>query len=237
MGGDTISESDLFAPVYDYLVGLGYEVNGEVKECDITATRNEELVVVELKKAFNATLLIQATERQRFADSVYIAIPAPANRARARNWKGMCRLLRRLELGLIIVYFRTGRPRTEVAFHPEPYVQRKRTAKRRSITQEIKGRTGNYNVGGSSGKKLVTAYRESCIFIACCLERNGPMSPKALKELGTGDKTQNMLTKNFYGWFKHESYGLYSLRPEARDALAKHPEIADHYHKLLDDRL
>lgn len=234
MSGDAIRESDLYAPVRTYLIERGYRVNGEVKECDIAATRDDELVVVEMKKAFNATLLIQATERQRFADSVYVAIPAPASLRRTRNWNGMCRLLRRLELGLILVYFRKGDPRTEVIFHPEPYVRKKRPYKRRTIDREIEGRTGDYNLGGSTRSKVITAYRESCIFVACCLERFGPMSPSALKKIGTGGKTQNILSKNFYGWFKHVSYGLYSLRPEGKDAFAKYPEIAGHYFKLLE---
>ena len=45
-------EQDLYAPVRDYLESLGYEVKGEVKSCDMTALRNGELIVVELKRGF-----------------------------------------------------------------------------------------------------------------------------------------------------------------------------------------
>lgn len=61
-------ESDLYSPVRDYLQGLGYDVKGEVKGCDVTATRDGELIVVELKRGFTLELLYQAVDRQRVAD-------------------------------------------------------------------------------------------------------------------------------------------------------------------------
>ena len=70
-------ETDLYKPVYDYLVRQGYTVHSEVKNCDITAIKGEELIVVELKTSFNLKLLAQGAKRQRIADSVYVAIPVP----------------------------------------------------------------------------------------------------------------------------------------------------------------
>ena len=46
-----ISESDLFFPVRDYLIKNGFKVNAEVKHCDLTATKDQTLIVVELKTA------------------------------------------------------------------------------------------------------------------------------------------------------------------------------------------
>ena len=74
---DKIKESDLYQPIKDYLDSLGYDTKGEVKNCDITAIKDDELVVVELKKGFTIELLYQAIERQKIADSVYVAIPFP----------------------------------------------------------------------------------------------------------------------------------------------------------------
>ena len=55
-------ESDLYAPVRDYLTQLGYDVQGEVKDCDLTAVRGDELIVGELKRGFTIELLYQAID-------------------------------------------------------------------------------------------------------------------------------------------------------------------------------
>jgi hypothetical protein len=46
-------ETDLYAPVKVWLEGHGYEVHAEVHGCDPTATRGDDLVVVELKTSPN----------------------------------------------------------------------------------------------------------------------------------------------------------------------------------------
>ena len=71
---DKLRESDLYAPVRDYLEGLGYEVRGEVRGCDIAAVRDGELIVVELKTGFTLELIYQALDRQRIADGTW---PSP----------------------------------------------------------------------------------------------------------------------------------------------------------------
>ena len=44
--------------------------------------KGDELIVIELKKGFSTDLLIQATDRQRVTDSVYVALPAEGDLAR-----------------------------------------------------------------------------------------------------------------------------------------------------------
>jgi len=73
-----MKESDLFKPIKKYLETSGYKVRAEVKNCDITATKDDELIIIELKLSVNIQLLIQATDRQRITDSVYVAIPRTA---------------------------------------------------------------------------------------------------------------------------------------------------------------
>ena len=70
---EKLLERDLYGPVRDYLQSLGYEVKGEVKNCDVTALRDGELIVVELKRGFTLELIYQAVDRQRIADGVYVA--------------------------------------------------------------------------------------------------------------------------------------------------------------------
>ena len=45
-----MKEPDLYLPLKKFLVAQGYEVKGEIQDCDVTAVRGEEApVLVELK--------------------------------------------------------------------------------------------------------------------------------------------------------------------------------------------
>ena len=224
-------ETDSDKPVCDYLTGNGYTVHSEVKNCDIIARKGDELVVVEMKKSFNATLLIQAVERQQFADSVYVAIAKPVKWGEARNFKGMCHLLKRLGLGLIIVEFLKTKTRVEVVFDPADYQVKRSHKKRYAVIREAEKRTADHNQGGSTRKKIMTGYRENAIFIACCLDKYGSLSPKALREIGTGSKTASLLQKNYYGWYERVTKGLYGLTEKGQTGLKEFREVA-HYYRL-----
>jgi hypothetical protein len=227
------AETDLYHPVRDYLVANGYTVRGEVKDCDITALKGDDLIIVELKRTFNASLIIQATQRQKITDSVYVVLPRPASGIGTPQWRGIRHLLRRLELGLILVSLRARKSKVEVVFHPVPFDRRKTKAAKRAVIREIEGRAGDFNLGGSTRTKLATAYRENAIHIACCLEKHGQLSPKQLRAMGTGDKTQSILASNFYGWFERVDRGVYALKPGAVSEIAKHPDLLEHYRAAL----
>jgi hypothetical protein len=219
-------ECDLSAPIQNYLSERGYTVRCEVRDCDVTAIRDEELIVVELKRQFSTDLLMQAVDRQRVADAVYVALPiegANVGRgAKAARWRGIEGLLKRLDLGLIRVHFMGASATVELVHHPagEPVRPRCKPRGRQAILREIAGRAaGDHNEGGVSKRRLVTAYREQCIHIALCLRDLGPQSPAALRARGTSDKTQAMLRRDVYGWFERRSRGLYALRSGAEDAI------------------
>jgi hypothetical protein len=142
------------------------------------------------------------------------------------------RVLRRLELGLILVSLKPGRPPVEVAFHPLPSERRKVGKARRAIIEEIGRRSGDFNLGGSTRRPLVTAYRENAIQIACYLADTGDLTPKQLRALGAGVKTLSILSRNVYGWFNRVVRGLYAVTPKGREALAKYPELVRHYRTL-----
>lgn len=224
------AETDLYQPVCDYLVQQGYTVRSEVENCDIAAAKDGELIAVELKLSFSTALLIQATRRQRAADSVYIAIPRPKV---SRRWHHIKHLLRRLELGLIFVRFSRRKAMVEVVFHPLPFQRKRRGRAKQAILTEMAERSGDYNQGGSTRRKLVTAYREKAIHIACCLAVCGPLSPKGLRARGTAPNTQSILYSDFYGWFERLAPGLYSLRSRGRAALDDYPELAACYRESL----
>jgi hypothetical protein len=241
-----LRETDLYGPVKAYLERAGYEVRGEVADCDLTAIRGEELVVVELKRTFGLRLVIQAVNRQKAADSVYVAIPKPPRGRFSKSWWDMCHLLRRLDLGLLTVTFRDGEATVDLVLHPPEHAPpakgvrdgRARTGRRnarmrRSIIREFSGRSGDYNTGGSTRRALVTAYRESALRIACCLEKNGPLTAAELRTFGTGEKTYGILYRNVYGWFERVEPGRYSLHEAGRTALAAYPALRARYRKEL----
>jgi len=232
-----IRETDLYGPVREYLESLGYNVQGEVNGCDLAAIMGEELVIVELKTSFNLKLLIQAVKRQRAADSVYVAIPYPRGGPGTAGWRDMCMLLRRLELGLITVSQNRKAKQVEIHFHPNTFdrlkSQRANKKVRHHIIREAVSRSGQYNTGGSNKKKLITAYREQAIHIACCLMKHGQLSPAQLKKLGTCEKTPNILRDNHYGWFSKVSRGVYVLNDCAHEFLDGYPELVRHYMDIV----
>lgn len=235
----TLKEADLYEPLSNYLKAQGYVVHSEVKSCDIAALKDDELVIIEMKTAFNLKLLTQAVKRQRAADSVYVAIPRTKGGKKGAFWRDMCLLLRRLEIGLILVGIDARQPEVEIVFHPNTFdrLKSKTAAKRtrRSIIKEAEARYGDYNKGGSTRCKIMTSYKESCLYIACCLERFGTLSPAQLKKLGTGNKTQSILSKNFYGWYDKVSKGKYTLNAEARKFIGSYPELAAHYYGKIEE--
>lgn len=233
-------ESDLHAPVAAFLRGLGYEVKAEVKDCDLVGLRPgpggaDEVVVVELKRGLTIDLLVQGVKRQRNADLVYLAVPRPGRFWFDRRWRDLTHLLRRLELGLILVRLDGGEGEAvEVALDPQPIdrsrSQAQHAAKRRGLLAEFKARATDLNKGGSSRVPLMTAYRERSLALALALAEGGPRAPAALRS-GKGDrKTAVLLRRNVYGWFECVGRGLYGLSESGRSAgasfAAEHPDLA-----------
>ena len=224
------AETDLYPLLHAYLTAQGYTVRGEVKHCDIAAVKGDDLIVIEMKLALNLPLLAQGVRRQQMTDSVYLAVPRPPNHAKwMRQMRGVFRVLRRLELGLLLVSLKPGKAPVEAVFHPLPFERRKRGGARRAVLEEIGRRSGDFNLGGSTRRPLVTAYRENAIQITCYLADCGEMKPRQLRALGTGPKTLSILSRNVYGWFSRTGRGLYAVTSKGSEALAKYPELVRHY--------
>jgi len=228
-----LQEMDLYKPIQTIFAREDYEVYGEVKDCDMVAVKGEELVVVELKLTLSVDLLIQAAKRQRLTDKVYIAIPKPKHRLTSRRWADKCHLIRRMELGLILVSSPLKRPKAEVIFHPSTFDRRRSMGqskvRREAVLKEINGRSADFNVGGSNRTKIMTAYKENCIQIACYLKEFGPLSPKALLQMGTGDKTSSILVKNYYGWFDRIKRGTYVISEKGIKEINEYPDLLHFY--------
>lgn len=229
---DKLLESDLYGPVRDYLTGLGYEVKGEVKDCDITAMRDGELIVVELKRGFTLELIYQAMDRQRVADGVYAAVPLPKKGYLSPHVKDMQSLCRRLELGLIFVGFTSrGVPQVDVAIHPkEAALPRRNKARRLAVIREHQSRTGSANTGGVSRKKILTVYKEQALLAARLLRDHGPLRAEDVKRLGGPPNTTAILSRNVLGWFAREEAPegrlyLYRVSSKGLEALAQYADI------------
>lgn len=231
-------EVDLYKPIQKHFIKEGFEVYGEVRDCDIAMVKGDAVVVVELKLTLNVQLLIQATKRQKLTDLVYIAIPKPSFSRRSKRWTDLCHLIKRLELGLIVVSFSGRGKRVEVIFDPVPIDRarsmRQNKRKRDALMKEMEGRSSDVNLGGSNRVKIRTAYKENCVQIACYLERLGPLSPKALRELGTGEKTSSILTKNYYRWFERVKRGTYVISEKGKKELREHPELVNYFLKKVE---
>jgi hypothetical protein len=233
-----LQEVDLYKPIQKVFSHEGYDVYGEVKDCDIVALKEDELVIIELKLTLSVDLLIQAAKRQRLTNQVYIAIPKPKNRMNSKQWADKLHLIKRLELGLIVVSFPGNRSKADILIHPAPFNRKigvgRNKIKRNAILKEISGRSADFNVGGSTRTKIMTAYKENCIQIASFLNTMGPLSPRALIQLGTGDKTPSILTKNYYGWFERIKRGTYIISEKGKLEVEEYKDLIHYYLQKLE---
>ena len=226
-----MAESDLYAPLKRAFEAQGYCVFGEVNGCDLAARRGDELVIVEMKCAFNLDLVFQGLDRQRATADVYLAIEAPKRYDRKRR-RGMLRLCRRLGLGLIVVRMsrskRNGRAAdaiTEVLLDPAPYKPRVDSKRRKLILNEIQNRSADYNTGGCTRRKIVTAYREEALRIAHRLKLNGPCRVRQLAQETASKRTAGILLNNYYGWFERVNRGVYQLTINGDQALQTYGHV------------
>ncbi len=213
-------ETDLYEPIRCFLEEAGYQVQAEVKHCDIAATRDGELLIVELKRAFGLKLVYQALERQSLTDQVFVAIPRPQKGQREKAWRDMLRLLKRLELGLLTVALDSPLLTVEVILEPadgrdEAWQNRK---KQKQLRAELQNRRLSGNTGGMTRRKILTAFREKSIRLACLLEKEGQLSAAALRERGLGDLAV-LLSRNYDKWFRRVEKGVYALSDAGKQAL------------------
>src|SRR5699024_8196725 len=164
------SEIDLYKPVQTYFEKLGYKVQAEVNDCDVVAFKGDSIVVIELKLNLNITLLMQAAKRQKMTRDVYIAIERPKTSLRRKRWRDLVHLVRRLELGLLLVSFEGRRPSLEVIHEPGLF-NRKRSInqgkkERNKLIDEAKNRRSNHNIGRSNKVLMMTVYKKKSFQIA-----------------------------------------------------------------------
>jgi hypothetical protein len=212
-------EEDLYAPVKAFLEGQGYAVKAEVRGCDIVARRGGEApVIVELKKTFNLTLLLQGVDRLAMSEQVYLAFAAPAKAATwRRDRRAVLKLCRRLGLGLLLVH--PDRDLVEPLLDPLPYQPRPNRKRQALLLKEFAQRVGDPNTGGQTRRPIVTAYRQNSLRCAALLQRQGATKAAAIAQETGVAVAAAVLRRDVYGWFLRVERGIYDLSPKGREAL------------------
>jgi len=215
-----MSEVSLYPAVKRFLEAAGFDVKGEVKGCDIVAVRTDQpltLTIVEMKLGFTLELLLQATDRMRAADEVWLAVPA-TRRGRDRDPR-VHRLCRLLGFGLMTV--NAARDRVEVLAEPTPYRPRSDARRRTKLLSEHARRRGDPSPGGTSRQPVMTAYRQQALACALLLSA-GPGKPRTLRAVAPDAGT--ILLRNVYGWFERTRRGEYRLTAAGEAALLRWPD-------------
>ena len=232
------NEIDLYDPVRRYFTESGYTVRGEVADCDVIAARKDaQLIAIELKMALNLSVIIQATQRQRLCQEVWIAVPRPGCSLRSRRWQHLLHLLGRLELGLLLVGLdQPGQP-VEAVLLPRlmdrSQLIRRNKPRYEQMKREFWGRHGDHNKGGSSKIRRITVYREQALLAAALLQQMESASAAVLQQMGAPAKTWNILHDNHYHWFERLDRGRYTLTAEGHEALLQHAALVT---ELLTDQ-
>lgn len=210
-----VRETALYAPVKAFLEAQGFAVKGEICGCDVVGVRDGEppiLLIAELKLSFTLELVLQAVDRLRCADAVYLCVAA-SRRGRDRDGR-VLRLCRLLGVGLLAVDLRLGD--VAVLCEPSPYRPRANLPQRRRIVREHQLRQGDPSVGGSSRRPIVTAYRQRALACAQAIGE-GSARPRDLRHLA--EDAGAILLRNVYGWFDRVRPGHYRLSAAGTAAL------------------
>jgi hypothetical protein len=215
-----MKEIDLYDPVKRFLEGQGYEVKGEIRECDVLAVRGaEDPVVVELKLAFSLDVLLQAVNRFSISSVVYIGIPSSCRAFRKRR-RRIIKLLRMLGIGLLLILVSSKRSRVEVVLDPGEYHPRIHPKRRRQLLGEFEHRRGDPIPGGSGRRQgMMTAYRQKAIRIAQYLTENGPTKASVIAK-AIEEPVRPILYRNVYGWFDRLGEGVYQISPRGTTDIA-----------------
>jgi len=219
-----MTESDLYAPIKQFLEGQGYEVKGEIGPCDIVAVRgDEEPVIVELKEQLNLALLLQAVDRLNASEQVYIAFRV--GKGHSASWrsrgKQVTKLLRRVGLGLLTV---SNRGHVVAVVDPAPYRPKPNGRRRARLLKEFAERVGDPEAGGSSTRERLTAYRQDVLRCARELEHVDFLKASIVRDQAGVDRAGTILRDNHYGWFDRVKLGHYALSPKGKQELNRWSE-------------
>ena len=214
------SEQALYTPVKRFLEALGYDVKGEIGDCDLMALKGDDpplVVIGELKLRFTLDLLLQAVDRAGACDEVWLAArlgPRGGREGDAR-FRNLCR---RLGFGLLGV---GADDRVHLLLAPDAPSPRRDPKRRSRLVAEHRRRVGDPTAGGSTRMPIMTAYRQQALICAAALCAS-PGRPRDLA--ATVPRAPQILRDNVYGWFTRVSRGLYALTAAGHAALVRWPQ-------------
>ncbi len=215
-----MAETALYPAVKNFLEQAGFDVKGEVNGCDVVGLKADgsvHVAIAELKETLSLELVLQAVDRLRIADEVWLAVPA-TRRGRDRDGRAH-RLCRLLGVGLLAVT--VSRSHVEVLADPGPYMPRLDKRRRSRLLTEHARRVGDPATGGSTRQPIMTAYRQQALACAALL-RAGCCQPRALRP--AVPEAARILQRNVYGWFERVGRGTYRLTTQGEAALIRWPQ-------------
>lgn len=204
-------ETELYLPVQKYFADMGFKVDAEVRDCDVVATKENIVVICELKRGFTIELVYQLVQRKKLTPYVYAVIPRPKN-MRSAAFRKKLDILRALDCGLIVVLNSTKR--VDMILQPRGEDTDAKKYRRKGIEKETKTRKVSLNLGGQSRRKIVTAHKESVIAALCYIEKYGTIKTRECK-----DNIKNVLQKNHYNFFVRIEKGVYTASESGRNFL------------------
>ena len=222
-----MAEIDLYEPIKRFLEAQGYEVKGEIADCDVVAVRGDEApVVVELKESLNLALILQAVDRLRITGSVYVAFRV--GKGKSATWrsrhKQVISLFRRLGAGILTV---SARGKVEPVLDPAPYQPRADVPRRRRMLKEFSERVGDPHAGGSSSGERFTAYRQDALLCGEELAESGVLKVSDVRGRTGVDRAGAIFRDNHYGWFDRVKRGHYALSPKGTEDVQRWRALID----------
>ncbi len=219
------NETDLYLPVQRFFSELGFKVDAEVRDCDIVASKDDIVVICELKRGFTIELVYQLVNRKKMTPYVYAVIPRPKN-MRSAEFKKKLDILRALECGLLVVLNSTKR--VDVVLEPKGEDTKKKQEYRKGIVKEVSVRKMSLNLGGQSRRKIVTAHKESLIAALCYIEKYGTIKTRECK-----DNIKAVLQRNHYDFFVRVDKGVYTANERGRNFLNEkdYKDVVEFYRK------
>jgi hypothetical protein len=179
---------------------------------------------VELKTAFNLTLVLQGVDRLAMSEQVYLAFAAPKKAAAwRRERRSILKLCRRLGLGLLMVH--PDKALVEPLVDPLPYQPRPNRKRQALLLKEFAQRVGDPNTGGQTRRPIVTAYRQNALRCALLLSAEGPTKAVEVARGAGVASAAGILRRDAYGWFERVERGVYGLTPQGDAALSLYADV------------
>ena len=89
----------------------------------------------------------------------------------------------------------------------------------RALLKEFNARSGDPNIGGSTRKPLMTAYRQDALKCATHLSVHGATRIRDVREATKVDRAAGIFRDNVYGWFNRVERGVFALTDAGRVGL------------------